>query len=68
MVDIKKNYNQDLQFCFFFNKVPISSNGSKTDLLNKEFRKIIHKIITGIMSNDFLKKSSFVFESYIRYS
>ena len=69
MVEIKKYYNQELKFCFFFNKTPVSSNAYGKDFLSKAFKEdIIKQVANWIMKNEFLRESSVIFNSYVRNS
>lgn len=68
MIDIKKNYNDNLQFIFFFNKVPLSSNYFWKNHVNKEYLKLITNFTDAISENDILSEISYVMEDVIRES
>lgn len=67
MVDIMKNYNEDLQFYFFFNKVPVGSNQHGSNI-TKHFQDIMTKLDKEIRLNVHLSKRAHIMDSYIRYS
>lgn len=68
MIDIKRNYNDELKFIFFFNKVPLSSNFFWKDHVNKEYQKLIDTFITALDENKILSDISYVMSDVIRES
>lgn len=68
MVDIKREYNENLKFIFLFNKVPMTSNMWRKDAINKEYNKIIESFTQAINENDFLSSMSYIMNTKIRYS
>lgn len=68
MVEIKKIYNQNLKFIFFYNKVPITKNRTPGEHIWKEFLKIMNFLEDAIFSNEYLASISRVMSNFIRYS
>jgi len=68
MIDIKKNYNDDLRFIFFFNKVPLSSNFFWKNHINKEYQKLIDSFVYALWKNETLSNISYVMQNIIRES
>ena len=68
MIEIKRDYNQDLKFIFFFNKAPLSSNLFWKDFLNKDYLEIVKEFIDAIWSNEALGSVSYIMDNMIRFS
>ena len=67
MMDIMRNYNENLRFIFFFNKVPVGRNKSGW-FINKQFQEIMTKLDMEIQASPLLSRVSTIMDSYIRYS
>lgn len=66
MVDIKINYNEDLKFIFFFNKVPTYSNKYTKDGIQSYYKNMISDFVTAIQKNQYLSSVSYVLWESIR--
>lgn len=67
MMEIMKNYNEDLRFIFFFNKVPVGKNQHGSHI-NKHFQDIMMKLDREIRMNPHLSSRASIMNTYIRYS
>ena len=67
IVEIKREYNEDLKFLFFFNKVPLIKNYFGV-YKSKNFQYMINKLNDDIKHNQYLKKMTHVMNTVIRYS
>ncbi len=68
MIDIKKNYNDNLKFIFFFNKVPLYSNASGKNYINREYKKLMSNFIWAIKDNKKLSSISIIMPDVIQES
>ena len=68
MIEIKRDYNDNLRFIFFFNKVPLSSNLFWKNHVNKEYAKLMNGFREAIEENEVLSSISHIMDNVIRES
>lgn len=67
MIDIKRNYNENLRFIFFFNKV-LTGKNRQGPYISKNFQEMMATLRENLGGNQYLSNISYVMDSFVRRS
>ena len=67
MIEIKREFNQDLRFVFYMNKVRMGKN-QWTDFIGNNHREIAQHLNSALRENKYLASVSTLMSGFVRYS